>query len=239
MVSFAERTELLIGCDGLDKLHKMNVLVAGVGGVGSIVAEMLCRSGVGNMTIIDADTVSSSNINRQIIALHSTVGEKKIDVLEKRLLDINPNVNVRKISILLEDTNIKDIILSEKYDFVVDAIDTLSPKVSLIKNCVENGIEVISSMGAGAKLHPENVQIADISKSYNCALARMVRKRLTKFGIKKGIKVVFSSEKPIKSALKKKEERYKKTMTGTISYLPPMFGLYIASYIIRSVLVKE
>ncbi len=238
MTGFEERTELLIGGEALNRLRNINVLIVGVGGVGAVVAEMLCRSGVGNMTLVDVDTISQSNINRQIIALHSTVGQKKTDVLATRLLDVNPNINLKTIPVLLNETNTKEIVLSEKYDFVVDAIDTLSPKVHLIKICVENDIQIISSMGAGAKLHPEKVQITDISKSYNCTLARMVRKRLTKFGIKKGFKVVFSSEKPIKSALLQQEERYKKTVTGTISYLPAIFGLYIASYVIRS-LIEE
>ncbi len=238
MEGFKERTELLLGSEALKRLHDVNILIVGVGGVGAITAEMLCRSGVGNMTLVDVDIISQSNINRQIIALNSTVGKKKTDVLAERLLDINSSLNLKTIPALLDETNTKEIVLAEKYDFVVDAIDTLSPKVHLIKICVENRIQIISSMGAGAKLHPEKVQIADISKSYNCTLARMVRKRLTKFGIKKGVKVVFSSEKPIKSALLQQEERYKKTITGTISYLPAMFGLYIASYIIRN-LIEE
>ncbi len=185
------------------------------------------------------DTISQTNINRQIIALHSTVGKKKTEVWKERLLDINPKLDLKTIATLIDESNTKDIVLAEKYDFVIDAIDTLTPKVHLIKTCVENGIKIVSSMGAGAKLDPEKVKIADISKSYNCSLARMVRKRLGKMGIRKGIKVVFSSEKPIQSALKEQEEQYKKTMTGTISYLPTIFGLYISSYVIRNLISEE
>ncbi len=236
MQPFEERTQLLIGSKAIEKLHQSNILIVGVGGVGGVVAETLCRSGVANITLVDVDTISQSNINRQIIALQSTINKKKTDVLAERLLDINPQLNLRTIPVLLDETNTREIVLSEKYNFVIDAIDTLSPKVHLIKICVENNIQIISSMGAGAKLNPEKVKIADISKSYNCPLARMVRKRLTKFGIKKGVKVVFSSEKTIKSALIQQEEKYKKTQTGTISYLPAIFGLYIASEVIRDLI---
>ncbi len=239
MELFEQRTELLVGSENVERLHNANVLIVGVGGVGGVVAEMLCRSGIGNITIVDMDTISQTNINRQIIALHSTVGKKKTEVWAERLLDINPKLNLKTIATLIDESNTKEIILAEKYDFVVDAIDTLTPKVHLIKTCVENGIKIVSSMGAGAKLNPAKVQIADISKSYNCSLARMVRKRLGKVGIRKGIKVVFSSEKAIKSALKSQEEQYKKTITGTVSYQPAIFGLYISSYVIQSIIKKD
>jgi len=226
------RTELILSKEGLDKLEKSKVLVVGLGGVGACAAEMLCRAGIGHLTLVDFDMVSETNINRQLIALTNTVGRRKTEVLKERLKLINNNVDLRIINSYINEENV-DSIFDINYDYVVDAIDTLSPKVSLIKFCVDKQIPLISSMGAGAKLDPERVKITDISKSEYCPLAHMLRKRLHRLGIRKGFKVVFSTEPTIESAVILSEEHNKKTIVGTISYLPIVFGCFCASAVIR------
>lgn len=238
MQHWQERTHLLIGADGLKRLQRANILVVGVGGVGAMAAEMLCRAGVGQMTIVDMDTVSETNINRQLVALHSTIGHTKTEELRKRLIDINPALRLTVIADWLDEKNTTTVLSDQSYDFVVDAIDTISPKVHLIKNCIERHIHIVSAMGAGAKLDPTAIKISDISKSYNCPLARMVRKRLSKFGIKRGFSVVFTSELPCEKAIIEQEERYKKSIAGTISYMPALFGIYLSAHVIRE-LIKE
>lgn len=238
MQHWQERTHLLIGADGLKRLQRANILVVGVGGVGAMAAEMLCRAGVGQMTIVDMDTVSETNINRQLVALHSTIGHTKTEELRKRLIDINPALRLTVIADWLDEKNTTTVLSDQSYDFVVDAIDTISPKVHLIKNCIERHIHIVSAMGAGAKLDPTAIKISDISKSYNCPLARMVRKRLSKFGIKRGFSVVFTSELPREKAIIEQEERYKKSIAGTISYMPALFGIYLSAHVIRE-LIKE
>jgi len=200
---------------------------------------MICRAGVGNMTIVDCDTVNETNINRQIIALHSTLNMPKTDALANRLCDINPNLNLTIRNELLESENTEKLLDENNFDFVVDAIDTLSPKVFLIKSCLDRGIKIVSSMGAGAKMNPEKVKIADISKTESCALARSVRQRLRKLGIKKGLPVIFSTEIADKNAVVLADEKYKKSMVGTISYLPNVFGCFLASYVIREILAHR
>lgn len=232
---WTERTELLVGKDGLEKLAAAHVIVAGVGGVGGYAAEMLVRAGVGHLTIIDADTVSESNLNRQLLAMTSTVGKIKTDVLSARLLDINPSLDLKTVSEYLEPDTLPQQIGTD-CDFLVDAIDTLSPKLYLIKHCVDSGIPLVSSMGAGAKFDVTKVRIADISKSFNCPLAYIVRKRLRHLGISKGFKVVFSEEIPEASAIVPCEERNKKSMVGTISYIPAVFGCACAQVAISSLL---
>ncbi len=232
--SWMERTELLLGSEAVQKLRKSTVLIVGLGGVGGVAAEMICRAGVGHMVLVDRDTVNETNINRQIIATQATVGERKADVLAARLKAINPDVQLRIIPDWLDENNMTEVLTSEKFDYVVDAIDTLSPKVYLLKTCVENGIKVISSMGAGAKLDPTKVSIADISKTNYCPLAKAVRKRLSKMGVKRGVTCVYSSEESIKTSIVETDEKYKKTTTGTISYLPNLFGLFAASVVIRN-----
>lgn len=237
MDSWTQRTELLTGNNGLNKLRNSSVLIVGLGGVGGLAAEMICRAGVGRMTLIDRDTVTSTNINRQIAALHSTVGQLKTEIIASRLKDINPVLELTVISDWLNEENTDKILDEGKFDFVVDAIDTLSPKVFLIKSCTEKGIRIISSMGSGAKMDPTKVQISDISKTNYCPLAKAVRQRLSKLGIKKGLTVVYSTEESDRNSVILTEgELYKKSTTGTISYMPALFGLYLSSYVIREII---
>ncbi|VBB47280.1 tRNA threonylcarbamoyladenosine dehydratase [uncultured Paludibacter sp.] len=235
-MDWTQRTELLIGKEGLEKLKNSSVLIVGLGGVGGMAAEMICRAGVGKMTIIDRDTVSETNINRQIIALHSTVNQLKTEIFVKRLSDINPELELNVISDWLDENNTEQILNDGKFDFVVDAIDTLSPKVFLIKTCVEKGIKVVSSMGSGAKMDTSKVKVADISKTNYCPLAKAVRQRLAKIGIKKGVAVVYSDETAKKESVIETDEKYKKSTTGTISYMPALFGLHIAAYVINQLI---
>ena len=241
-MNWKQRTELMLGQTAVEKLEKASVLVVGLGGVGGICAEMICRAGVGSMTIVDCDVVNDTNINRQIIALNSTLNLPKTDALAQRLLDINPNLNLTVRNELLEGENTEKLLdastgsATKGFDFVVNAIDTLSPKVFLIKSCIERGIKVVSSMGAGGKMNPEKVKIADISKTESCALAKSVRQRLRKLGIKKGLPVVFTTEIVDKDAVVQADEKYKKSITGTISYLPAVFGCFLASYVIREII---
>lgn len=228
------RTRLLLGDSAVNSLEKMHVLVVGVGGVGAYAAEMIVRGGVGKLTIVDADQVNESNINRQLVALRSTLGMDKTEVLAQRLMDINPELNLHIHTCFLKDELIPELLDSAHYDFVVDAIDTLSPKVHLIQNTMERQIPLISSMGAGAKSDITKIQIADISKSYNCTLAKAVRKRLGKLGIRKGFKVVFSSELPDEKAVMMVEEMNKVSTVGTISYMPATFGNFIACHVLRT-----
>jgi tRNA A37 threonylcarbamoyladenosine dehydratase len=232
-MEWLSRTELLLGKAGIEKLQKAHVLVAGVGGVGSYAAEMIVRAGIGEITLIDADVVKASNRNRQLPALSSTEDQLKVDVMARRLLDINPYVKINKIDYFIRQELIPDI-LNQKLDYVVDAIDSLSPKVFLIVHTLQREIPIISSMGAGGKMDPSQVKIGDISESYNCKLARMIRKRLTKFNIKKGFEVVFSPEEVNKDhVIFVEDEQNKKTTVGTISYMPALFGIMAASQVIR------
>lgn len=233
MEHWTQRTELLLGKENLQKLQQSSVLIVGLGGVGGMAAEIICRAGVGKMTIVDRDIINETNINRQIVALHSTVGKLKTDVLAERLKDINPELNLNIISDWLDEENTEKILDEGKFDFVVDAIDTIVPKVFLIKTCVEKGIKIISSMGSGAKLDVSRVKIADISETTYCALAKVVRKRLSKHGIHNGVPVVFTDEIAKKESVIETDEKYKKSTTGTISYMPALFGLNIAAYVIQ------
>lgn len=228
------RTELLLGHSRMERLTNSHVLVVGLGGVGAYAAEQICRAGVGQMTIIDADTVNESNINRQLPALHSTIGMPKAEVVARRLLDINPSLKLTVIHEFLRDERTEAILSETRYDFVVDAIDSLSPKAFLLYHAYKKGIPVVSSMGAGAKMDPSQVKVADLSKTCNCALAKAVRKRLRGLGIQKGIPVVFSTEMANPEAVIEIEgEAYKRTTTGTVSYMPAIFGCYLAAYTIN------
>ncbi len=233
--NWLERTELLLGENKSKLLRDANVLVVGLGGVGAYAAEMIARSGVGQMTIADADNVSVSNINRQLIALHSTVGKPKSELLASRLRDINPSIKLTVIQEYIKDET-TDLLLDKGFDYVVDAIDTLSPKVNLIKGCLDRSIPIVSSMGAGAKTDPTLLEIKDISKSHHCPLAHMLRKRLHKLGIRKGFYVVFSPEPVREGSMILCEETNKKSNVGTISYMPALFGCYCASVVIRSLI---
>lgn len=228
------RTELMFGAEALDKIRKAHVLVVGVGGVGAYAAEMLARAGIGALTLVDGDAVNETNINRQLIALHSTVGKKKTEVLAQRLIDINPNIRLTLIDEYVKDERIREILDMDKYDYVADAIDTLAPKVFLLYESYNRKLPIISSMGSGGKVDPMQIRIADISKSDYCKLARMVRKRLHKLGIRQGITVVYSAEVvPPERIIESEGESNKRSNVGTVSYMPAMFGCSMASYIIR------
>ncbi|HBF4992960.1 TPA: tRNA threonylcarbamoyladenosine dehydratase [Clostridioides difficile] len=230
--NFTTRTSFLVGDDGIKKLNNSNIIVFGVGGVGSFTVEALARAGVGNITIVDFDDVDITNINRQIPALHSTVGRYKVDVMEERILDINPNINIKKIrSLYNKDTS--DEILTERYDYVVDAIDMVSSKIHLIETCEKKGLKIISSMGMGNKLDPTKIVVTDIHKTSTCPLAKVMRKELRDRGIKK-LKVVYSTEQPIE--LKKKVMNGRKVTPGSISFVPSVGGLIIASVIVNELL---
>lgn len=230
--NFTTRTSFLVGDDGIEKLKSSNVIVFGVGGVGSFTVEALARAGVGNLTIVDFDDVDITNINRQIPALHSTVGKYKVDVMEDRILDINPNINIKKIrSLYNKDTS--DEILTERYDYVVDAIDMVSSKIHLIETCEKKGLKIISSMGMGNKLDPTKIVVTDIHKTSTCPLAKVMRKELRDRDIKK-LKVVYSTEQPIE--LKKKVMNGRKVTPGSVSFVPSVGGLIIASVIVNELL---
>ena len=233
--NFTTRTSLRIGDEGVDKLKNCNVIVFGVGGVGSFAAEAIARAGVGNLTIVDFDDVDITNINRQLPALHSTVGRYKVDVMKERILDINPNINIKAIrEVYNKDTS--ESILSEDYDYVVDAIDMVTSKIHLIETCKNKGIEIISSMGMGNKLDPTKIEVTDIHKTTICPLARVMRKELKDRRIKK-LKVVYSTEQP--ADLKKKIFNGKKATPGSISFVPSVGGLIIASVVINDLLNKK
>ena len=233
MSNWLERTELLLGEEKLNLLRNANVLVVGVGGVGAYAAEMIVRAGVGRMTIADADKVSESNINRQLVALHSTIGREKCDILAERLKDINPELQLSAVNRFIKDDETDALLDSDKFDYVVDAIDTLSPKLALIKGALDRGIPLVSSMGAGAKTDPTLMEIKDIAKTHHCPLAHMLRKRLHKIGIKRGFWAVFSPEPVREGAMILCEEQNKKSNVGTISYIPAMFGIGCASVVVR------
>ncbi|ULQ53848.1 tRNA threonylcarbamoyladenosine dehydratase [Flavihumibacter fluvii] len=229
------RTELLLGDAPVELGMAKHVLVVGLGGVGGICAEMVARAGIGEMTIIDGDKVDLSNCNRQIPALHSTEKRMKTEVMAERLRDINPLLKLHIKTEFIEAERIREILVKGSYDYVVDCIDTLSPKVLLMKNCVELGIPIVSALGAGGKVDPSRVRIAEIEDTHECNLARYVRKRLHKFGIRKGITVVFSPEKVDPERVIETEKAFpKKSLIGTISYMPAIVGCMCASVVIRS-----
>ena len=234
------RTELMMGEEDLSRLFNKNVLIVGLGGVGGICAEMIVRAGVGKLTIVDNDTVDASNINRQIQALHSTVGLPKAQVLSQRLKDINPALDLTVLEMYIKDEITDNLIESTTWDYVVDCIDTLSSKVFLIEACKKRNIAIVSSMGAGGKYNPSLIEVTDISKTHECNLARYVRKRLHHLGIRNGVKVVFSAEKVDQSRIIETEKAYpKKSIIGTLSYMPAMFGCTVASVVIRDLLDKN
>lgn len=231
------RTELLLGPEIISGLAGKHVLIAGLGGVGSFAAEFICRAGVGKMTIVDGDSVVPSNRNRQLPALVSTTGKLKAKVMEDRLKDINPDVELTVLTDYLKDDRMVQVLHQASYDLVVDCIDTLAPKSFFIYHARQRGLRVVSSMGAGGKTDPEKIRIADISKSYNCKLAKMVRKRLHHLGIRKGVKVIFSPEDIDKSrVIPNLTDQNKKSTIGTISYMPALFGGFVASVVIRQLI---
>lgn len=244
---WTDRTKILVGEKGLEQLSEATVAVIGLGGVGAVAAEMVARAGVGRMLILDSDTVSDTNRNRQIIALTSTIGSRKTEIVASRLLDINPQLQLTVRGDYLTEENVAEIFgsITKERLFVIDAIDTLAPKLSLIRYCVDNHIPMVSSMGSGAKYDVTKIRITDISKSFNCPLAYIVRKRLRHMGISKGFKVVFSEELPDENAIVEMapeeltEVSNKKSQVGTISYLPAAFGCACAQAAVESILQRK
>lgn len=233
MVSWLARTEMLLGPETLDKLDKSSVLIVGLGGVGSYAAEMICRAGIGSMTIVDGDTVHITNRNRQLPALRKNEGLPKAEVMAARMMEINPELRLDVFNEYLKDERMVEI-LERGYDYVVDAIDTLSPKIFLIHHTVNMKMNLVSSMGAGGKFDPLGIRVADISETTDCNLARILRKRLHRLGINNGFKAVYSPEFVDKNKIVKVEgERNKASLVGTISYMPAAFGLVCASVVIR------
>lgn len=234
MDNWKQRTTLLLGEEKMQRMANAHVLVVGLGGVGAYAAEMICRAGVGQMTIVDADTVQPSNINRQLPALHSTIDKEKAEVLAARFRDINPDIKLTVMPVFLKDENIPELLDAVKYDFIVDAIDTLSPKCFLIFHALQRKLKIVSSMGAGAKSDITQVRFADIQDTYHCGLSKAVRKRLQKMGVKRKLPVVFSTEQANPNAvILTEDERNKKSTCGTVSYMPAVFGCYLAEYVIK------
>ena len=228
-----ERSRLVFSDDGICRLNQSHVLVAGVGGVGGFVAEALVRAGVGKITLVDHDKVSASNKNRQIVALDSTIGRLKVDVMAERLLDINPNCQVNKIAEFLSPEAMPGLVGSS-FDFVVDAIDSLNCKVALVEQAYIQQVPVVSSMGAGRRIDPSKIAITDISKTHGCGLARVMRQRLRKLGIKKGIPVIFSTELPKEPGpFEAIEGARGRVVNGTASYMPGIFGLILAGLVVQ------
>lgn len=234
MEEWLSRTEMVLGEEALRRLKESHVLIAGLGGVGSWAAEMICRAGIGRMTIVDGDFVTSANINRQLPALTSTVGKKKAEVMGERLKDINPDLELKVISEFIRDQRMTDILEEAKYDYVIDAIDTLSPKVFLIYHSLRLNLKIVSSMGAGGKFDPCTIRVADISETNFCNLARILRKKLHKLGVRDGFPAVYSPEVIDKDKIiRDSDESNKASKVGTISYMPAAFGIACASVVIR------
>ncbi len=238
MAKWQERTELLFKKEGLNKLQNSNVLVVGLGGVGSFAAEFLVRAGVGKITIIDGDTVDITNINRQLPALHSTVGHPKVTVVGDRLMDINPELKLTRVQEFLSPERAFEIISGE-FDYVLDCIDSVTPKLNLIIAAKRKRVKIISSMGAGGKMEASKVKVSCITNTVNCLFAKTIRKRLKEHKIDK-LKVIFSSEIQDETSLKMTDgSNYKKSFYGTNSYMPGLFGLYAAETVIRHLLKSE
>ncbi|HEX2919570.1 MAG TPA: tRNA threonylcarbamoyladenosine dehydratase [Bacteroidales bacterium] len=233
MTNWLSRTEMLLGSDTLKRLNDSNVLVVGLGGVGSYAAEMICRAGIGSMTIVDGDTVHITNRNRQLPALKRNEGLPKAEVMAERMMEINPSLKLKILNEYLKDDRMIEV-LEEGYDYVVDAIDTLSPKIFLIHHSVKLKLKLVSSMGAGGKYDPLGIKICDISETTDCSLARILRKRLHRLGVSTGFKAVYSPELVDKTKVVAVEgERNKASVVGTISYMPAAFGIACASVVIR------
>ena len=235
-MNWLSRTQLLLGKERLEKLQNSHVLVAGLGGVGAYAAEQLCRAGIGEMTLIDGDVVEETNKNRQLPAVDSNLGKPKAEVMAARFREINPDIRLHVFNEFLKDDRMIEVLKLRRYDYVVDAIDTLAPKVFLIYHALQQGYPVVSSMGAGGKLDPLQVRVADISQSYHCRLAKMLRKRLHKLNVYRGVEVVFSAEKVNPEAMIVCESAHKKSNVGTISYMPAIFGCLCAWVVVRDIM---
>jgi tRNA threonylcarbamoyladenosine dehydratase len=236
MSDWLQRTELLIGTEALDKLKNANVLVVGLGGVGSYAAETLVRAGLGKITIIDGDDVDPTNKNRQLQALDSTVGLQKAHVLKDRFLDINPELQIVVKDNFMEPELMHAFLLENPFTFVLDCIDSIKPKLSMILTLRRMKMPFISSMGAGGKMDPSKIQISDIGKTSECRFAQQVRKMLKQKGVDRGVLCVYSQEIQPKHSLKLTDgTKYKKSFYGTISYMPAMFGMTMAAEVIRRI----
>ena len=239
MAVWQERAELLFKQEGLNALKNANVLIIGMGGVGSFAAEFIARAGVGNITIVDGDTVDITNINRQLPALHSTIGKPKVEIVGDRLMDINPELNLTRVQEFVSPERAYEIVTNE-YDYVLDCIDSITPKLNIIVAAKKAKVKIISNMGAGGKMLVNKVVVKDISKTDVCPLAKVIRKRLRKMGVKSGVKAVFSLEKPDETSLKMTDgTNFKKSFFGTNSWMPGLFGLHSAETVIRYLLSKE
>jgi tRNA A37 threonylcarbamoyladenosine dehydratase len=238
-LSWLSRTQLLIGETALRQLAKAHVCVVGLGGVGSYAAEFIARAGIGKMTIIDGDVVDPTNRNRQLPALATNHGLPKATLMAERLQAINPELELNVIDAFIRPEHVLDS-LAAAPNYLIDAIDSITPKITFIKTALERKIPLVSSMGAGAKLDPTRLQVVDISETYNCPFAQQIRKQLkSRYGIRQGLKVVFSPEEPIKKSLMLTDgKNFKKSAYGTISYLPAVFGAVCASVAIREIMVK-
>lgn len=238
VAQWQERATLLFKEEGINKLQKANILVVGLGGVGSFAAEFLVRAGIGNLTIVDGDTVDITNINRQLPALHSTIGESKVTVVGNRLMDINPELNLTKVQEFLSPERATEIV-STDFDYVLDCIDSITPKLNLIISAKRKKVKVISCMGAGGKYDSSKVRVRDIKDTKVCPLAKNIRKRLKLVKINKGVKAVFSIETPDATSIKTTDgKNYKKSFYGTNSWMPAQFGLHAAETVIRYLLEK-
>ncbi|HTF80859.1 MAG TPA: tRNA threonylcarbamoyladenosine dehydratase [Cytophagales bacterium] len=239
-LTWLQRTEVLFGAEKIEKLAKSNVLVVGLGGVGSFAAEYIARAGVGAMAIVDGDTVEFTNRNRQLPALINTEGQYKAEIMADRIRNINKDINLEVINAYMTEEKLQQLFESRKFDYVVDAIDTVSPKMSLIKHSLHRGIPLISSMGAGGKVDPMAIKIALIDSTYNCFLAQQVRKNMKKWGIRGTFKAVFSSELQVKARVQMVEgNKHKRSYYGTVSYMPSLFGAYAASVVIRDLVGEK
>lgn len=233
MEDWRERTTLLFGEEKIERIKGSHIAVIGVGGVGAYAAEMLCRAGVGELTLVDGDTVQYSNINRQLPALHSTVGQSKVELLRSRLMDINPDLVIHSYPLFLKDEGIGELLDRSSYDFIVDAIDTLSPKCYLIVEAIKRKIPIVSSMGAGAKADISQVRQGNLWRTTNCALSKAVRKRLKKMGVTYKLPVIYSTEPAKREAIVLIDNEQNKVSTcGTVSYMPAVFGCYLAEYVL-------
>lgn len=241
MENWLERTELLIGKKSLEKIQKAHILVVGLGGVGSYAAETIVRSGVGKITIVDGDEVDITNKNRQLQALDSTLGLSKAEVLKKRFLDINPELDITVYNQFLEPPAMRELLASNKFDFAMDCIDSLQPKLALIfavRRVMK--YKLISSMGAGGKLDPTKIRIADISKTKECKFAQQIKKHLRNKGVKDNVLTVYSEEIQIKNSLQLTDgKNYKKSFYGTIAYMPAMFGMTMAYEVLRRIMREK
>ncbi len=235
-LTWLSRTSLLIGDAALEKLNHKHVMVVGMGGVGSFAAEFIARGGIGEMTIIDGDVVDPTNRNRQLPALSTNHGISKAGIMAERLLAINPELKLNVINEFVNPEMVNEV-LSVSPDYIIDAIDSITPKITFIRAAYERKIPLVSSMGAGAKIDPTRLLVADISKTYQCPFAQQIRKNLRNHGIIKGVKAVFSDEIPIKESLMLTDgKNYKKSAYGTISYMPATFGAVTASVAIRDLM---